>query len=132
VKKYAEYPDLPKGNGYANTSGHSMKLVESHCNTDLRLYFFSLCIVSRWNNLTQIVSAPSDLQSTVFQETLGIMDSTTGENGFLYGLLVRITLLAADSGLCLEMDRSDALQLEQPHPASELYSTPNAIVICEL
>jgi len=41
------------------TRGHSMKLVKSHCHTDLRLYFFSNRVVSRWNTLSQdIVSAP--------------------------------------------------------------------------
>jgi len=42
------------------THGHSMKLVKSHCHTDSRLYFFSHCVVTRWNILSQeIVSAPS-------------------------------------------------------------------------
>ena len=42
------------------TRGHSMKMVKRHCHTDLRLYFFSNRVVSRWNTLSQdIVSAPS-------------------------------------------------------------------------
>jgi len=32
------------------TRGHSMKMVKRHCHTDLRLYFFSNRVVSRWNS----------------------------------------------------------------------------------
>jgi len=45
-------------------------------------------------------------------------DLTPEEDGFLYGLSVRITLLVADSHVCLETDRYDAFQLEQTHPVS--------------
>jgi len=48
------------------TRGHSMKLVKSHCHTDLRLYFFSHRVVSHWNTLSQeIASAPSVNSSVV-------------------------------------------------------------------
>jgi len=41
------------------TRGHGMKMVKCHCHTDLRLYFFSNRVVSRWNTLSHnIVSAP--------------------------------------------------------------------------
>ena len=43
------------------TSGHTKKLVKSHCHTDARLCFFSLRVINRWNSLSQeIVDAPSE------------------------------------------------------------------------
>jgi len=38
------------------TRGHSMKLVNTHFHTDLRLYLFSHCVMSRWNILTQDIA----------------------------------------------------------------------------
>jgi len=64
------------------TRGHSMKLVKSHCHTDLRLYFFSHRVVSRWNILSQEIVSASSVNSfkrhlnTLRQKKMGFfMDS---------------------------------------------------------
>jgi len=48
-------------------------------------------------------SVPGDCECTLCQQLQETFEySTTEEDGFLYKLLVRITLLAADSDVCLE------------------------------
>ena len=40
--------------------GHDYKLLKRHCHSQLRLQFFSYCVVNLWNNLpVDVVSAPS-------------------------------------------------------------------------
>ena len=61
-------------------------------------YVFSLpCVVSRCNTF------PRDCECTVSQQLQETFEyPTIEEDGFLHGLLVRITLLAADSDVCLD------------------------------
>jgi len=37
----------------SRTRGHSMKIVKSHCRTDIRRFFFSERVINRWNSLPQ-------------------------------------------------------------------------------
>jgi len=89
--------------GTAPTSQHHLRTESSMYRV---IYVQSLLEKSSW---------PCECTfSQQLQETFEY--SKTEEDGFLNGLLVRITLLAADyDGL---MYWSDALQLEQPHPVS--------------
>ena len=36
-----------------STTGHTWKLAKMHCRCNSRLYFFSLRVINRWNNLSQ-------------------------------------------------------------------------------
>ena len=75
------------------TRGHSRKLVKAHCSTDIRLHFFSHRVLSRWNSLSQDTVYACWVLSECLQTASG--QDSTQQNGLLYGLVVRITLLAA-------------------------------------
>ena len=73
------------------TRGHSRKLVKAQCRTDIRLHFSSRVLNRRNSLLQDTVDACS---VNVCLQTASRQDFTQ-QDGFLYGLGVRITLLAA-------------------------------------
>jgi len=70
------------------TQGHSRKLIKAHCRTDTRLNFFSHRVLNRWNSLSQDSVDVCSVNAYKRQ-----LDKIQDE--FRYGLVVRITLLAA-------------------------------------
>ena len=76
------------------TRGHDKKLTK-HCHTDSRLYFFSARVINRLEQL-DTNNGRCNVSERV-QETFG--RSASEEDGFLYGRVVCITLLAAGSSM---------------------------------
>ena len=60
------------------TRGHSLKLVKHRCNRDIRKYFFSYRVVSKWNKLnddTVTAKTANSFKSKLDKECVKKMDS---------------------------------------------------------
>jgi len=70
------------------TRGHSQKLAKRHSNTDIKLFSFSACVITRWNSLLQDVVDSTSVN--LFKGRLErLRSSHSSRKGFLWtnGLL---------------------------------------------
>ena len=70
------------------TCGHSWKLIKPHSSTDARRFFFSVRVINKWNSLPQEAVDASSVN--MFKNQAG--QDPEQQDGFLYGLIVCVTL----------------------------------------
>ena len=70
------------------TRGHSWKLIKPHSSTDARRFFFSVRVINKWNSLPQEAVDASSVN--MFKNQAG--QDPEQQDGFLYGLIVCVTL----------------------------------------